>query len=206
MLRCTNCNAEVEDEPGARCPSCLRRSTVVGGARPSADPLPRTQRADAWPTGTTCPLCRVRTVSLATFIFTIAKSKIAMTPGQNEHRWVHVRCRCCDACRARVVRLESLRKIAVGCLVALLLAVFALTQLVTGAVVVVAGAALAFASAVVVVAVGNRALRTNLEGTPLFENARVRLVGPGGLVTQERWSVRAEVPPRSTIVDAAELV
>lgn len=131
-----------------------------------------------------------------------------MVPGANEHRWTHVRCRCCDACRDRVVRLGRLRKIAVGCLVALLFAVFALPQLVTGAAlaVLIGVAALAFASALVVVVTGNRALRTNLEGTPFFETARVRLVGPGGLVTQERWTVHADVPAHSPTVDAAQLV
>lgn len=210
MLRCTNCNTEVDAEPGARCPNCLRRSSVVDSAAPprAIAPPPGETLAKAWPKGTTCPLCRERDVSAATFVFSIAKSKIAMIPGQNEHRWVHVRCRSCDGCRARVERLESLRKIGIACLVAFGLAMLALSQLAAGVAVVavVLGSAVAVATSLIVVFAANSALRRNLEGTPVFEKAIARVSPPGGLVTQERWTVHADVPARSAIIDAAELV
>ena len=108
QLRCNNCSASFEGERDARCPKCLRVTSVVvvvdEGPSGEAGPLGAAGevRSASWPAGKTCPLCLERDVSErpeAIFYFQLVRE---LAKGA---RWLHVRCRCCDECRLRVETL-----------------------------------------------------------------------------------------------------
>jgi hypothetical protein len=186
---------------------------------------PRDGSPAAWPDGTRCPLCLADDVSAAVFHFEIERAP-ATAPssahGAGGARWVTVRCKCCDACRARVVRLARLRWsvlpfVVAGTVAWPLAMVTDVPQRILGlgkleAVMIttllcalIAGVPLVF------VDVANRALRKHLEASWLFRRIRAR-VQPASdddgesARTNDHWKVLADASAGAAVVEATDLL
>lgn len=205
QLHCNNCSASFEGERDARCPKCLRvTSVVVAGASASGAGGAGDVRSASWPAGTTCPLCLERDVSArpeAIFYFQLARQ---LAKGA---RWLHVRCRCCDECRLRVEALSRHRKIAAPfvafAVVAAGLSLFADGPFVKAGISfpssIAAGMMVAFVVGGVplyVVDRGNRALRKHLEASWLFRTVKASFASADGFIAEDQWRVLPDIPER----------
>ena len=217
LLSCTNCDATFDGEPSDRCPKCLRRTSVVqagstSGSTAFATPAP-------WPDGTACPLCLTGTVSAASFLVELPSGAATAETGGIAPHSTTVRCRCCDACRARVVSLSRLRGVLLPLVAIVMLAwpVLAISELPMRLlrvekleavfVVTVLCAALA-AVPLVVLDRSSRTVRKNLAASWLLRQllARVRAQAGGGPERPDEWKVLAEARPSTVVVDAPELL
>lgn len=211
-MRCTNCDASFDGERDARCPKCLRRTSVVQAMDNTAPP--RHDAAPApWPDGTRCPLCLAHDVSSSSFHFEIEKSAA--------EKWVTVRCRCCDECRQRVQSLGFLRMallplvvigtvawplLMVSSLPMRLLAMSRLESIMLSTLL----CAVLVGVPLVIVDRANRSLRSNLEASWLFRRVRAR-VRPAPVPTTEsapndHWKVLADAPPSAVVIEATDLL
>jgi len=214
QLRCTNCDASFEGERDARCPKCLRRtSVVVLGETPlvagisAAEDAPTREggvRAASWPAGTSCPLCLERDVSdrpEAIFFFQLARQ---ISKGA---RWLHVRCRCCDECRSSVEAQSRQRKIAAPFIalgiVAAGLSLFSDGPFVKMGIPFPTSIAVGLAIAIVLAGIplfvidhGNRTLRKRLEASWLFRKVKGSFVAADGFMAEDQWRVLPDVPER----------
>lgn len=216
-LRCTNCDAVFDEDRAARCPKCLRLTTVIEDG--DVAPAPREGTPAPWPAGTACPLCLVGPVSDATFHLEIAAGA---PPGaaRRASALTFVRCRCCGSCRRRVVTLARLRVgalpiVGVGMLVWPLSLATDLPFRLWG-IDRIEVAMLSTLVCAVVVGVplflldhANRSMRRNLERSWLFRRVRER-VSPvparESVVGRDDWRLLAGAPRGATAVDATELV
>ena len=212
-LRCTNCAAIFDGEPSARCPKCLRRTSVFETVEDVGPP--EGSAAAAWPAGTSCPLCMSCPVSEATFHLEVAK--VGSGAGGSHQEWRDVRCRCCDACRARVDATSRLRWTAlplsaigtVGWVLALVsdapLRVLGVEKL---GVVVLATLLCAFVVGVPLVMLdrANSNVRRTLETSWLLRQVQTRLGHVDGALPPEQWRVVAEAPEGADVIEAAELL
>lgn len=209
QLRCTNCETTFEGAPQARCPKCLRVTSVVAegddvsrsGLGSGSGSAAFEPRAASWPAGTSCPLCLERDVSdrpEAIFYFQLARE---IAKGA---RWLHVRCRCCDECRLRAESMSRQRKIAAP-FVAVGVVAFALSLFADGPFVqlgvefptsIFVGLGIAFVVAGIplfVVDRANRALRRHLEASWLFRKVKGSFTAPDGYISEEQWKVLPEI-------------
>ncbi|MBX3189961.1 MAG: hypothetical protein KF819_23250 [Labilithrix sp.] len=213
-LRCTHCDGAFEGDEDARCPKCLRRTSVVEAVEQKASAR-RVDQPAPWPAGTACPLCLAREVGDDVFHFEIAES------GPNiggPAASTTVRCRCCAECRARVVGLQRVRKVALPFVLLGIVAwlaspiaeaplrarlhlgfpaAFAVGTLIA---LIVAGVPLFFVDR------AQRVMRKSLETSWLFQKVRASLPAPDGLLQHEHGKVLADVPPAAKVVDASEIL
>lgn len=206
QLRCTNCETVFDGEPNARCPKCLRVTSVQVVGEEAAGEDGGARKA-SWPAGTSCPLCLERDVSdrpEAIFYFELARELAKGAP------WTVVRCRCCDECRLRVEGLATHRKIAapfvaVGVLAAAA-GLFADGPLVKVGFTFPTSIFVGFALAIVIAGIplyivdrGNRALRRHLEVSWLFRKvkASVTAAEKDGFMSEDQWKVLPDVSEKT---------
>jgi len=216
-LRCTNCDAAFEGDASARCPKCLRVTSVIEAIDGAHDP--RDGAPAPWPAGTACPLCVTGSVSDATFHFELPIPQGASPPG-GIARWMTVRCRCCEDCRGRVVGLRRLRSgalplVALGMLLwplalvsDLPLRAFGLGKL-EGVMLSTLVCAVLVGVPLVLVDRASRSMRRNLEKSWLFRRVqeRVGAIGVAGAVApQEHWRLLADAPASAVVIEAVELL
>jgi hypothetical protein len=216
-LRCTNCEATFDGELTDRCPKCLRRTTVA-----STEVTPTTLAVPApWPDGTACPLCLTSSVSAATFLVEIPSGAAPNADAAGKPPVsTTVRCRCCDACAARVVGLSRRRLVLLPLVALVMLAwpVLCVSELpmrllhlekLEAAFVVTVLSAVLVAMPLVVLDISSRAVRRNFQSSWLLRQllARVRAQATGGPERPDEWKVLAE-PARAggAVVDAPELL
>lgn len=187
---------------------------------------PRDGSPAAWPDGTRCPLCLAHDVSAAVFHFEIERAPAtarssADVGGGGAHR-VTVRCKCCDRCRARVVRLARLRwsvlPFVVGGTVGWPLAMVTdVPQRMLGVgkleVMMIATLLSALVAGVplVLVDLASRSVRKNLEASWLFRRIRARVQPPRddedeSAHTNDRWRVLPDGSAGAAVVEATDLL
>jgi hypothetical protein len=176
---------------------------------------PRDGTPAPWPDGTRCPLCLAEEVSAATFHFEIEKGAGAGV--------VTVRCRCCDACRRRVMNLGRLRAAVLPLVVLGTVAwpMSVVSSLPMGVLGVSRLESVMLTTLLCAVLVGiplvfvdraNRSLRKNLETSWLFRRLRARLQ-PAASAPQEHdhapndhWKVLADPPSSAVVIEATDLL
>ncbi len=212
-LSCANCHATFDGEPSDRCPKCLRRTTVAKTEAPvelpGAAPAP-------WPDGPACPICLTGTASSATFVIEIPSgaAQTAETAGKPLAS-TSVRCRSCDACRARVEGLARRRAILLplAMLVVLAWAVLGMSDATSrflrldkleSVLVVTVLCGVLVAAPLLIVDRASRAIRKNLEASWLMTQllARVRAKAGGDPDRPDEWRVLADAPKGAAVVDA----
>jgi hypothetical protein len=217
-LTCTNCDATFEGDPSERCPKCLRRTSVVqapppAGAPEAAPPAP-------WPDGPTCPICLASPVTSASFVIDIPSgiAQTAETAGKPSASTA-VRCRCCDACRARVLTLAQRRVVLLPLVMLVMLAwpvllvsdapmrALHVAKLEAGLTVTLLAAALVMVP-LLVLDRASRATRKNLQASWLLRQlvARARGGASSGPSQPEEWRVVADAHAGANVVDAPELL
>jgi len=176
---------------------------------------PRDGSPAPWPDGTRCPLCLAHDVSAAAFHFEIEKAAGA--------GMVTVRCRCCDACRRRVIDLGRLRAavlplVVLGTVAWPLSVVSSLPMRMLGlerlesAVLTTLLCALLVGVPLLFVDRANRALRRNLETSWLFRRLRARLQPAASAAKEpdhapnDHWKVLADPPSSAVVVEATDLL
>jgi hypothetical protein len=176
---------------------------------------PRDGTPAPWPDGTRCPLCLCEDVSAATFHFEIEKAERAGV--------VTVRCRCCDACRRRVVNLGRLRAavlplVVLGTVAWPLSVVSSLPMRMLGldrlgsAMLTTLLCAVLVGVPLVFVDRANRVLRKNLETSWLFRRLRARVQPAASAPHQsdhapnDHWKVLADPSSTAVVVEATELL
>jgi hypothetical protein len=185
---------------------------------------PRDGSPAAWPDGTRCPLCLAHDVTAAIFHFEIERTSASASASSagaaRDARSVTVRCKCCDECRARVVRLARLRwsvlPFVIGGTVAWPVAMVTdLPERLSGLgkveVVMITTLLCALIAGVplVLVDLANRSLRKHLEASWLFRRIRLRVQPPGDADDtrpHDHWKVLADAPAAATVVEATELL
>jgi hypothetical protein len=216
-LRCSNCEAAFEGDRKARCPKCLRLTTVVEDG--DVAPARRDGAPAPWPAGTACPLCLVQPVSDATFHFELAEAASPSNAASSGSPTI-VRCRCCGACRRRVVTLVRLRWGALPLVAAGMLAwplsfasdlPFRLWGIERLEFAMVATLVCAFVVGVPLSVVdhANRWMRRNLETSWLFRRVKegaARGEPHHGAASRDTWRLLAEAPARATVVEASDLL
>lgn len=214
-LRCTNCDATFDGDPSERCPKCLRRTTVTEAPAEAegAPPAP-------WPDGPACPLCVAAEVGNATFVIEIPSGapETAETAGKPLATRT-VRCRCCDACRARVVTVERRRAVLLPLVTVAMVAWPVLlvsdaparvlhTDKLDAGVVVTLLVAILVTVPLVVLDRGSRASRKNLQASWLLRQllARVHSRAEGDPERPDEWKILAEPRKGAAVTDAKELL
>lgn len=233
-LRCTNCEAAFDHEPRereARCPKCLRRTTV----REEGDVAPQSRDGAPapWPAGTACPLCLAHPVTDATFHFELGDPH-PRAPHEHVHerdasasaldptgiaRPALVRGRCCAVCRRRVVTLARLRWGALPFVALGMLAwplsfasdlPFRLWGIGRLEMAMLSTLLCAFVIGIPLLLVdhANRSMRKNLETSWLFRRVRERLLPgrPHDAASREHWRLHADAPRAVTVVEATDLL
>ncbi len=217
-LRCNHCGATFEGELDARCPKCLRKTSVVAvdGVEATGAAASGGARAAAWPAGTSCPLCLERDVSEASeaiFWLEIARRL------QNGMRSSTVRCRCCSPCRERIVGLAKQRRVAAP-FVAIGMMTCVLALFPDGPFVrmgiphptsIAVGLFVGFVAAGIplyLVDRANRTLRSAFEATWLFRRVRESFTDKDGFLAEEQWKILADVSDgiRNEAVSAETIV
>jgi hypothetical protein len=217
-LRCTNCDATFDGDPSERCPKCLRRTSVVEA--PPEPAAPGAAPPAPWPDGPACPLCLTATATSATFVVELPNgaTETADTAGKVATSTT-VRCRCCDACRARVLGLERRRKIVLPIVMLAMLAwpVLSISELPRRDFHVEKLDAILYATLLTVLVVAmpllvldraSRALRKNLDASWLLRQlrARVRSQADAGPERPDEWRLLAEARSGAAVVDAPDLL
>lgn len=210
-LRCSRCNVPVPRTAEPRCPQCLRRTTIVdprGLTVVEAEtvlPDMGTQSVGAptrvvWPFNQTCPICAAAEVSEASVILRI--SKVASGFG-TVTAGLLVRIRCCETCRARIVKLEWTRYAAIaGFFVGMfLLFAFFVQQIALG----VVGTVLVVGS-LLLTTTKNRRARAVLDESGLTAQLADLVPAPSGMIEQEHFVLHANPPSGREVVDLLDVL
>jgi hypothetical protein len=190
-----------------------------------------------WPAGTACPLCVAHPVSDATFHFELGELGDHAHPAQGRDAGAGgpkttgltalVRCRCCPACRRRVVAVARLRWaalpfVAIGMLAWPLSFASSLPSRLWGidrletAMLSTLVCAFVIGVPLVLVDHANRSMRRNLESSWLFRRVKERAPlhadvhaharAHDGAASRDHWKLLADAPRTAVVIDASEIL
>ncbi len=207
-LRCSACDIAVADEEGARCPKCLRKTTIVDSRLgPAANALaamretnvaPANAGPAVWPETDTCPICAQAPIGSAVVYLYV--SKVASGFGSASAS-MFFRVSVCDGCRAKLGLHEVHRYASVAGLFLGMFGMFAFFAGTAGGIATGLASILVMAGSLGSFVARNRKLRANLDASRITAIVAASLPAPSGLFEWENAGFYAKLPRGREAID-----